>query len=91
MNPLYVAASGAILVGGAITAVTYYLVFLKPSSVDFLIATEGEMKKVHWSTRREIVGSTTAVIIVAVILALFCWGLELFFVWFFQLIKVLEG
>jgi preprotein translocase SecE subunit len=91
MNPLYVAASGAILVGGAITAVTYYLVFLKPSSVDFLIATEGEMKKVNWSTRREIVGSTTAVIIVAVILALFCWGLELFFVWFFQLIKVLEG
>ena len=91
INSIYIAAGGAILIGGIITAITYYLVFLKPSSVDFLIATEGEMKKVNWSTRREIVGSTTAVIIVAVILALFCWGLELFFVWFFQLIKVLEG
>ena len=89
-NPLYVAATGAILVGSAIALVTYYLVFVKPGSVDFLIATEGEMKKVNWSTRREVVGSATAVIATAVILALFCWGLELFFVWFFQLIKVLE-
>ena len=90
-NPLYVAATGTILVGGAITFVTYYLVFVKPGSVDFLIATEGEMKKVNWSTRREVVGSATAVIFTAVILALFCWGLELLFVWFFQLIKVLES
>lgn len=90
-NPLYVAATGAILVGSAITLVTYYLVFVKPGSVDFLIATEGEMKKVNWSTRREVIGSATAVIVTAVILALFCWGLELFFVWFFQLIKVLES
>ena len=91
MNPLYVAAGGAIIVGGIITLVVYYLVFVKPRSVDFLIATEGEMKKVNWSTRREVVGSATAVIVTAVILALFCWGLELFFVWFFQLIKVLES
>jgi preprotein translocase SecE subunit len=90
-NPLYVAATGAILVGAAITFVTYYLVFVKQGSVDFLIATEGEMKKVNWSTRREVVGSATAVIVTAVILALFCWGLEIFFVWFFQLIKVLES
>jgi preprotein translocase SecE subunit len=90
-NPLYVAATGAILVGGAITAIVYYLVFVKPGSVDFLIATEGEMKKVNWSTRREVVGSATAVIFTAVVLALFCWGLEIFFVWFFQLIKVLES
>jgi preprotein translocase SecE subunit len=66
-------------------------VFVKPRSVDFLIATEGEMKKVNWSTRREIVGSTVAVITTAVILALFCWVLEIVFVWFFQLIKVLES
>jgi len=49
------------------------------------------MKKVNWSTRREVVGSATAVIFTAVVLALFCWGLEIFFVWFFQLIKVLES
>ena len=90
INSLYVAAIGAILIGGVITFAMYYLVFVKPGSVDFLIATEGEMKKVNWSTRREVVGSTAAVITTAVILALFCWLLELLFVWFFQLIQVLK-
>jgi preprotein translocase SecE subunit len=90
VNPLYVAAGGAIAIGALITAFTYYLVFVKPRTVDFLIATEGEMKKINWSTRREIIGSTTAVIFTAFFLALFCWVLELVFVWFFQLIRVLD-
>ena len=90
VNPLYVAAGGAIAIGGLVTLVTYYLVFVKPRTVDFLIATEGEMKKINWSTRREIVGSTTAVIFTAFFLALFCWVLEIAFVWFFQLIRVLD-
>jgi len=64
---------------------------VKPKSVDFLVATEGEMKKVNWSTRREVVGSTVAVVVTAIVLALFCWGLELLFVWFFQLIHVLKS
>jgi preprotein translocase SecE subunit len=86
-----VAASGAILVGGAITAVTYYLVFLKPSSVDFLIATEGEMKKVNWSTRREVIGSTTAVIMTAVILTVFCYVIDIGFVALFRAMRVLDS
>jgi preprotein translocase SecE subunit len=90
VNPLYVAAGGAIAIGALVTLFTYYLVFVKPRTVDFLIATEGEMKKVNWSTRREIVGSTTAVIFTAFFLALFCWVLEIVFVWFFQLIRVLD-
>ncbi len=90
VNPLYVAAGGAIAIGALITAFTYYLVFVKPRTVDFLIATEGEMKKINWSTRREIIGSTTAVIFTAFFLALFCWVLEIVFVWFFQLIRVLD-
>lgn len=91
VNPLYVATAAALVVGTAITAFTYYLVFVKPRSVDFLVATEGEMKKVNWSTRREVVGSTTAVVVTAAVLALFCWGLEIIFVWFFQLINVLKS
>ena len=47
-NPIYVAAGGSILVGAIIALITYYLVFVKSRSVDFLIATEGEMKKVNW-------------------------------------------
>jgi len=91
VNELYVAAGGAIVIGGLLTAVVYYLVFVKPRTVDFLIATEGEMKKVNWSTRREVIGSTTAVIVTAIVLAVFCYALELLFVWFFQSIKVLQS
>lgn len=35
-----------------------------PSLADFLIAAEGEIKKVSWSSRKEIVSSTTVVIVV---------------------------
>jgi preprotein translocase subunit SecE len=41
----------------------------KPLVTDFMIAAEGEMKKVNWSSRKEIVVSTSVVIIVVIILA----------------------
>ncbi len=41
----------------------------KSNVADFMIAAEGEMKKVNWSTRQEIVVSTVVVIAVVVILA----------------------
>ena len=86
----YVAAALALVFLAGLGSTIFWVLGRNSRTVDFLIATEGEMKKVNWSTRREVVGSATAVIVTAVILALFCWGLELFFVWFFQLIKVLE-
>jgi preprotein translocase subunit SecE len=42
----------------------------KPTIADFMIAAEGEMKKVNWSTRQEITVSTIVVISVVVALAL---------------------
>ena len=41
----------------------------KPSMADFMIAAEGEMKKVNWSSRQEITVSTIVVISVVVTLA----------------------
>ena len=41
----------------------------KPNIADFMIAAEGEMKKVNWSTKHEIAVSTGVVIAVVVILA----------------------
>ena len=41
----------------------------KPNIADFMIAAEGEMKKVNWSTRQEVTVSTIVVISVVVILA----------------------
>jgi len=90
VNPLYVAAGGAIILGGLITFLMYYVVFVKARSVDFLIATEGEMKKVNWSTRREVIGSTTAVIVTALAITVFCYLIDRAFFWFFAQIKVLD-
>ena len=41
----------------------------KPNVADFMISAEGEMKKVNWSTRQEVVVSTVVVISVVIILA----------------------
>ncbi len=41
----------------------------RPSVADFLIAAEGEIKKVSWSSRREIVNSTIVVIIVVAVMS----------------------
>jgi len=41
----------------------------KPNVADFMISSEGEMKKVNWSTRQEVMVSTVVVISVVIILA----------------------
>jgi len=55
----------------------------RQKTADFLIATEGEMKKVSWSTKREIVGSTKVVIVTTFILAMILFGVDLMFVFLF--------
>jgi len=63
----------------------YWLVN-RPRTADFLIATEGEMKKVSWSSRREVVGSTKVVIITSLILASVLFAVDTIFVWLFGII-----
>ncbi|MDI6449195.1 preprotein translocase subunit SecE [Anaerobaca lacustris] len=46
-----------------------YWLLNKPSVADFMIAAEGELKKVNWSSRREVAVSTVVVIIVVVFMA----------------------
>ena len=68
-----------------------YLVYMKPKTGDFLIATEGEMKKVNWSTKREIIGSTWVVIGLTMLIAVIIFILDyLIFTPFFKLVKVLD-
>jgi len=45
-------------------------------SADFLISTEGEMKKVSWSSRKEVIGSTKVVIVTTLILAGILYGVD---------------
>ncbi|RNC82861.1 MAG: preprotein translocase subunit SecE [Phycisphaera sp.] len=60
-------------------------------SVDFLIATDGEMKKVNWSTRKEVQGSTIVVVIASFLLAFAIFVVDYGFGAFFKLIGVLQG
>ena len=41
----------------------------KPTVADFMIAAEGEMKKVSWSSRKEIAVSTLVVVVVVITMA----------------------
>lgn len=49
--------------------VLIYWLLNKPLLADFLIAAEGELKKVNWSSRQEVVVSTIVVIVVVVAMA----------------------
>ena len=46
---------------------------------DFMIATEGEMKKVSWSSKKEIIGSTKVVIVTLLLMGLILFLVDLFF------------
>ena len=80
-KPIIGALEGAAIAGGSGLAL----------SCDFLIATEGEMKKVNWSTRREIWGSTKVVIVFTLFLAFLLFSVDIVFWSFFSAIDVLKG
>jgi len=56
----------------------------KATVANFMIAAEGEMKKVSWSSRREIAVSTFIVIVVVVLLAVLLGLADLIFELFFR-------
>ncbi len=91
LQSVYVQAvvAGLVLVAGSM--LLYYLIGVNQRFVDFLIATEGEMKKVNWSTKREIIGSTWVVIALVIFISLLLFVLDyLIFAPLFRLIGVLE-
>ena len=81
-------------VPAAIFVIAAYLIFRLINSVrfaDFLIQTEGEMKKVSWSTRKEIFSSTKIVIITVIIMAAILALVDMAFHSAFVKIGVLKG
>ena len=77
------------LVPAALFAILAFLVYWflnKPVVADFLIAAEGEMKKVSWSSRKEIAVSTFIVIVVVLMLAVLIGLTDLIFSVFFAAI-----
>ncbi len=57
---------------------------------DFFIATEGEMKKVSWSTKKEVIGSTKVVLAFTFMMALFLFVVDGAFMVFFSSVDVLQ-
>jgi preprotein translocase SecE subunit len=90
-DPLYLQAAGVAVLVVLGAWCTFWLVGVRPSTVEFLIATDGEMKKVNWSTRRDIVGSTWVVILWSVLLAGGLWVVDFLFQAFFKMIGVLQS
>ncbi|MEE9201281.1 MAG: preprotein translocase subunit SecE, partial [Candidatus Brocadiales bacterium] len=45
-------------------------------TVEFLIDTQGELQKVSWPTRTELMGSTWVVIVLLVILGAYIFGVD---------------
>ncbi len=83
----YSVSVGFLLIVGLLT---YWIVGLNSKANDFFIATEGEMKKVNWSTRREIIKSTQVVIITVILLATLLFVVDLIFMSVFYAIGVIK-
>ena len=76
----------AVMVG--VLAWLMFWVLNRPKTADFLIATEGEMKKVSWSSRKEIIGSTKVVIVTTLIMAAILASVDILFTLLFSSIGV---
>ena len=83
-----VAASLAFLAAYSLFA---YWIMNKPTNVDFLIATDSEMKKVNWTTKHELIGSTKVVIVFMFIIAVVLFVIDILFGFFFHWIGVLKS
>jgi len=61
----------------------------RPKTADFLIGTEGEMKKVSWSSRKEVIGSTKVVIVTTLIMTVIIFGVDMLFVLLFRWLHIM--
>jgi preprotein translocase SecE subunit len=79
---LWVVSLVPVIVFAGLAVLIYWLVN-KASVADFMIAAEGELKKVNWSSRKEVAVSTLVVIIVVVFMAALLGTTDLVFRMFF--------
>jgi preprotein translocase subunit SecE len=89
-HTLYWQAGVSVAIIASFGILLFYLLN-KPNIVDFMIATEAEMKKVNWPSRKEIVGSTVVVISGTLMLAALLFLINIGFASVFRYIGVLEG
>jgi preprotein translocase subunit SecE len=77
----------------AVGAVLFWIIFRLvqyPPFVEFLIATEGEMNKVSWTSREELYRATSVVLATVFLMAVFLFGVDWLWSNLLQLIGVLK-
>ena len=72
--------TGPILLAAAAFFVSWRLINM-PSFADFLIATEAEMKKVSWSSRKRLIQDTIVVLTTVLLMTLFFLFVDFFWSW----------
>ncbi|MSR44621.1 MAG: preprotein translocase subunit SecE [Phycisphaerales bacterium] len=90
VNPIYLSWG----IGGLFVTLCCPAIYLWTArtvrTVDFLVATETEMKKVSWPTRKEVSGSTVIVIFTSLVIAFFCYFFDQAFFLLFVQLRVLN-
>jgi preprotein translocase subunit SecE len=75
----------------AVFALLVFWLINKPTNADFLIATDSEMKKVNWTSRKELIGSTKVVILFMFLIAFMLFAFDIVFGYLFYAIGVLKS
>ena len=78
------------LVFAAVYGFGVYWLMNKPTNAEFLIATDSEMKKVNWTSRSQLIGSTKVVVGFMFLIAALLYVIDLVFQTFFWAIDVLR-
>src|ERR1043166_1510028 len=75
---------------GILTTVMFviFLLLNQEKWAEFLIETEGELKKVSWPARKEYLGSASVVVVVVAIISLFLFFVDHGFSWMFGRLKI---
>lgn len=58
------------------------------TSVEFMIATEAEMKKVNWSSRKEVIGATKVVILTVLAMSVLLFAIDIISIAIFSMIGI---
>ena len=80
------------IIAGLLIAFGLFVFYLmnKPTNADFLIATDSEMKKVNWTSKKELMGSTKVVIIFMFLIAAMLFAFDIVFGYVFYWLDVLK-
>ena len=87
---IFLQAGAAVAMLALFGVLVFRYVGAKPRTCDFLIATEGEMKKVNWPSQKEVVGATWVVIACVVLLTALLFLADTIFFYLFSSVDVIQ-